>query len=477
MKNWWITPAWAGLIVTFGACGQPGDETDLVARVGDYELTVDEIVDLLVDEEGLAADAGVVRVLADYWIDYTLLAEAVDDDSTFSRLDLEPLVQQQVWRAMMFQLRDSVIQIDTFVTEGELEALYEAEAPEVELRARHIMLTYPFQPTQAQRDSVRAALEALRQRILAGAAFESIALQYSQDPGSAPTGGDLGYFGRGDMVAPFEEAALTLESGEMSDVVETPMGLHLIRLEERRVRDFGEVGREFRLRVQTRRTEEAESTFVAGIEARVNPRVVDGAFEITREIARNPGTRLSGGAARRALVEWDGGAVTVGDLQNLLQIEEAPLRDQLVVATDERVEAFLRDVARRDLLVNEAGSAGLRPPPSRVDSLVTGAKDQLRGAARMLGLLDLDQAPGEPRALAISRAVAEALTGNLSGATQFVPLGLVSFQLRDRMPFAVYDRGLGQALLRIVQLRAARSPSLIEDAFDTTSAVTDTIGG
>jgi hypothetical protein len=208
----------------------------------------------------------------------------------------------------------------------------------------------------------------------------------------------------------------------------------------------------------------------------VNPHIAEGAFAVTREIARNPGTRLSRGASRRALIEWDGGAFTVGDLQNLLQIEEPPLRDQLVVETDERIEIFLRDLARRDLLVGEAGSAGLRPPRSRVDSLVTRAKDQLRAAARMLGLLDLDQAPGEPRELAISRAVAEALTGNLNGATQFVPLGLVSFQLRDRMGFAVYDRGMGQAIIRIGQLRAARSPSLLEDAFDTTSAAADTVG-
>ena len=75
----------------------------------------------------------------------------------------------------------------------------------------------------------------------------------------------------------------------------------------------------------------------------------------------------------------------------------------------------------------------------------------------MLGLIDPDQAPGEPRELAIARAVEEALADNLSGATQFVPLGLVSFQLRDRASFATHDAGIGEAILRIGQVRANRA--------------------
>ena len=94
----------------------------------------------------------------------------------------------------------------------------------------------------------------------------------------------------------------------------------------------------------------------------------------------------------------------------------------------------------------------------------------------MLGLLDLDQAPGEARELAVARAVADALTRNLSGATQFVPLGLIGFQLRDRASFALYDAGMGQAIIRIAQIRATRGPSLLENALDSSNAVPDTVG-
>jgi hypothetical protein len=114
--------------------------------------------------------------------------------------------------------------------------------------------------------------------------------------------------------------------------------------------------------------------------------------------------------------------------------------------------------------------------PERVDSLVANAGAQLRTAARRLGLINIDRAPGEPREVAIARTVEDALRRNLSGATQFVPLGLVGFQLRQRASPATYDAGIGQAILRIGQLRANRSPSLSEQASDSTGAALDTVG-
>ncbi|MDX1494665.1 MAG: peptidylprolyl isomerase, partial [Longimicrobiales bacterium] len=279
--------------MALAACGDQSTDEGVVARVDDYRLTVDEAVELLVDEERLAADIGVVESLAELWIDYILLAEAAAQDSTFSDVDVEPLVMRQVGQVMVFQLRDSVIQVDTFVTEDELRAMYQEESPEVQLRASHIMLQLPMGADQAARDSVRGELQALRRRAQAGEDFAALARQYSQDPGTARMGGDLGYFMRGDMVAPFENAAMALEPGEISDVVQTPMGLHIIRLEERRVQGFEEVAPQYRRQVQARMVQEAESVFVAGLVERANPQVTEGAAEIVREMASAPGSGLT----------------------------------------------------------------------------------------------------------------------------------------------------------------------------------------
>lgn len=456
------------------SCGGDLEDPTLVARAGDYRLSVDEVVALLQDEETLPAQAGVVESLADLWIDYTLLADAVSRDTSFADLDFRPLVRQQIEREMLFQLRDSVIQVDTFITPEELRDLYAAESPEVELRARHIMLTLPFEPTQAQRDSVRAVLEGLRARIVAGARFEDLARMFSQDRGSAQAGGDLGFFSRGEMVAPFEEAVLSLQPGELSQVVETPLGLHLIRLEERRMRDFEEVAPAFRASVQARRTAAAESTFIASVEGPSPPEVLEGALDVARELARDPAVRLSGRAARRALVRWEGGSFQAGELREVFRFEQPVVRERVAAAPDEEIEAFLRNLARRKLLVGEARRSGLEPSRARVDSLVAAGRQQLLAAARTLGLTSLDRAPGEDRRVAVARAVRRALADNLAGATRVVQLGLIGFQLREGVPIAVSNGGVGRSVLRIAQVRASRGPSPLEQGLGATPATPDT---
>lgn len=463
IRRWTRPSAALAAALALGACGgEPSDE-GIVARVDDYELTVDEAVELLVDEERLPTEAAVVESLAELWIDYTLLAEAVAEDSTFSDLDVEPLVMRQVGQMMVFQLRDSVMQVDTFITDQELQALYEEESPEVELRASHIMLRPPVGADQAAVDSVRAELEELRQRILAGGDFAALARQHSQDPGSAAAGGDLGFFGRGDMVAAFEQAALALEPGEVSGVVRTPMGLHIIRLDERRMREFDEVAPRFRSQVQARMVQEAESVFVSGLVDRASPEVTEDAAEIVRELAANPAAGLTGRAAGRDVVEWDGGSITVGEVKELLQLESPTLRQQVAEGGDQLIDDFLQSLARRELLIEEAEAAGLRPARDSIAVLVDDAREQLRDAARRLGLMELDQAPGEDREIAIQRAVNEALASNLSGATQVVPLGLVGFQLRRGRSATTVGDGVGEVIVEIARIRAARQLAPAED--------------
>lgn len=88
--------------------------------------------------------------------------------------------------------------------------------------------------TESERDRVRAELAALRERVLKGEKFSMLATLYSQDPGSAKQGGELGFFSRGEMVGEFEAAAFALKPGEVSPIVETKFGFHIIQLIERR---------------------------------------------------------------------------------------------------------------------------------------------------------------------------------------------------------------------------------------------------
>jgi parvulin-like peptidyl-prolyl isomerase len=88
-------------------------------------------------------------------------------------------------------------------------------------------------PEPRSDEETLALAEELRQRILDGEDFAELAQEYSDDPGSGPEGGDLGWFGRGMMVPAFEEAAFSLEIGEISEPVRSDFGYHLIEVLEK----------------------------------------------------------------------------------------------------------------------------------------------------------------------------------------------------------------------------------------------------
>jgi peptidyl-prolyl cis-trans isomerase SurA len=92
--------------------------------------------------------------------------------------------------------------------------------------------------TQAQKEELRSRMVGYKERILKGEDFASMASAYSEDPGSAANGGDLGFAQRGMMVPEFEAAALKLKPNEISDPIDSDFGLHLIQLIEVRGADY-----------------------------------------------------------------------------------------------------------------------------------------------------------------------------------------------------------------------------------------------
>ncbi|HEX8336486.1 MAG TPA: peptidylprolyl isomerase [Pyrinomonadaceae bacterium] len=96
--------------------------------------------------------------------------------------------------------------------------------------------THPELNTRAERDKTERVLALVR----AGGDFATLADEYTDDPSGKGRGGDLGWFGRGMMVKPFEDAAFALKPGEVSGVIETVFGYHIVKLDERRAQGAGE---------------------------------------------------------------------------------------------------------------------------------------------------------------------------------------------------------------------------------------------
>jgi parvulin-like peptidyl-prolyl isomerase len=100
-----------------------------------------------------------------------------------------------------------------------------------QVRARHILIRVPRDATEVRRKEALEAIQKAAERIQEGEAFEQVAREVSQD-GSALQGGDLGYFSRGRMAPEFEKVAFCLEKGQLSDIVQTQFGYHLIKVED-----------------------------------------------------------------------------------------------------------------------------------------------------------------------------------------------------------------------------------------------------
>ena len=119
------------------------------------------------------------------------------------------------------------------VPDKELRAYYDSnpdsfKQPE-QVRASHILIKLDPQADESQRAEARKKIEDIQQKLQKGEDFATLAKELSQGPSSAK-GGDLGYFRRGQMVKPFEQAAFALKLGELSNLVETRFGYHLIKV-------------------------------------------------------------------------------------------------------------------------------------------------------------------------------------------------------------------------------------------------------
>ncbi len=128
-------------------------------------------------------------------------------------------------------------------------------------RASHILITVEDPSNQAELDKARATAEEALQRVRAGEDFAKAAKELSQDPGSAQKGGDLGFFSKGMMDPAFEQAAFKLKKGEISDLVQSAFGFHIIKLTDIQApkgKSFEQARPEL---VEAYRKEEAERKF------------------------------------------------------------------------------------------------------------------------------------------------------------------------------------------------------------------------
>ena len=206
------------------SAAEPGD---VIAKVGDTEITEADIAFAAQDlgqELQRFPPAQWRGILLDVIVDMKLLAQAACE----AEIEKDPDFQKQLEFLQLRALRDAFIaqKIEGGVSEDDVKAAYEKEFADFEgdeeINARHILV------------KEKAEAEAIIKELEGGADFIELAKVKSTGP-SGPNGGDLGFFVRGQMVKPFEDAVFALEPGAITkEPVETQFGWHVIKLEERR---------------------------------------------------------------------------------------------------------------------------------------------------------------------------------------------------------------------------------------------------
>lgn len=119
---------------------------------------------------------------------------------------------------------------------------HESELSAAKVDVSHILFSVPANADAKTRAEAKSRAEKVLEMVKANPdQFAELAKKYSEDPGSAKKGGDLGYFGRGSMVAPFEKAAFSLKLHEISGLVETQFGYHILRLNDKKTASTAEM--------------------------------------------------------------------------------------------------------------------------------------------------------------------------------------------------------------------------------------------
>jgi len=216
---------------------------DVLAKVGPKEITKSEVEAYA----GLYPEQQQALIKADPRMEEVLVRNlvsiiVVSDVAKKKGLEKDPTVRKQIDIMKNEYLARTYIQKEILgkikLTDKDYEAYYNAHKKEFEnpemVRARHILIAVKPNATEEEKKAALKKAEDILEKAKKGDDFAKLASEYSDDPGSKAKGGDLGFFTAGSMVGKFEQAAFTLKPGEISPVVETEFGYHIIKVEERK---------------------------------------------------------------------------------------------------------------------------------------------------------------------------------------------------------------------------------------------------
>ena len=324
---------------------------DIAARAEGQELSVQRLSGLMGNSAlQIPVNREVAMLLTEMWENYHLLGTAAARGDSLA----DPKTVEEAMRGIManLKLRQFMQKVATSLkADSATETGYNQASGDV-FHARHILFPLPGGATQEQKDSVRRVADGVRARVT-NANFADLAKRYSSDPGSAQQGGSLGPFPRGAMVKEFSDAVAALRPGDISQPVETSFGYHIIQRST-----YAAAKAQYDQAFREMSGQRAESIYVTKIDTDAKIEVKSGAPALAKEVARDLNAHRENDAV---LATFKGGNLDVAKFVSWLEAYPPQMRlpQQMASAPDSLVRLFVKSIARQEVMLKMADSAGV----------------------------------------------------------------------------------------------------------------------
>ena len=232
----------------------PADFNKVILTIGNEKITAGQYDDMLASlppQVQTAARGPQKR----QFVEQLVLLKLLSQEAVKRKVDQKPAVQKQLafqrdnlLAGALYQDLLENVKVDTAAA----QKYYEEHKSEYEqVKGRHILIRMKGSPSPATpnkkeltEDEALAKAQEIRKKLVAGEDFATLAKAESDDTGSGANGGDLGFFKRGQMVPPFEQAAYSLPVGQISEAVKSQFGYHIIKIDRKDSKTFDEVREE-----------------------------------------------------------------------------------------------------------------------------------------------------------------------------------------------------------------------------------------
>ena len=345
MKRWVLVVLTGGALLA--GCERFAARSDVAALVGDHQLSAERVAGIM-GKSGGGPTVQAAEFISNLWLDYSLFGRALAEGKI--KTD-SATVEQVLWptlaTARVRMWRDSMQARRAMLGPNAADSAYAAGTDRV---FQHIIVI-PGGPTVADTAKARKQIDDVLARVKGGAKFGEVAKEVSAD-GSKNDEGYLPFGPKGQFVKEFEDAAWALNPGDISPVVKSQFGFHIIRRPP-----LAEAKPRVEQVLVQKTAGKIDSAYVAELSAAANMKVASGASAAMKTaIAYPEGARGS----KQVLVSLKSGDVTLGDFVRWTAMFPTQAKMQIRNANDSLLGEFAKDLGYRTLMLRAADSAGMK---------------------------------------------------------------------------------------------------------------------